>query len=149
MSILQWLETPVVIVGAKAGEKSNWMTAAWVTHVSFKPPLLAVSIGPERYTHSMIKASRAFSISVLREGQEDVAKDLGFRSGAREDKLKGYKVTTAKTGAPILEDAGAYYDCRVVGQHTAGDHTLFIGEVVGEKLLDGGPFLPFKSDEYF
>lgn len=149
MGILQWLETPVVAVGAAAEGRKNAMTAAWVTQVSFSPSLLAVSVAPERYTHSLIEAAGAFSVSVLREDQEDVAKDLGSRSGARGDKLKGYKIGTRKTGAPILEEAGAYYDCRVVAKHKVGDHTLFVGEVVDQGSLRGGPFLPFKSDRFF
>lgn len=148
-TLLDWLETPVTIITAAHGGRTNGMTAAWVTQVSFSPTLLVVSIAPERFTHGLIVDARSFAVNVLRQGQESIAKDLGTRSGQNGEKLSAYKLRTSKTGSPLLLDAGAYYDCRLVKETAAGDHTLFIGEVVDSGLLQGGPFLPFKTKEYF
>ncbi len=148
-SILSHLETPVAIVTARAGEREGGMTAAWITQVSFTPPLLAVSIAPERFTHKLIEESGAFAVNLLRAGQESIAKDLGFRSGRAGGKLAAYELLPGKTGSPLLSDAGAYYDCRVVDRVTTGDHTLFVGEVVAEGVLKGGPYLPFVASVYF
>jgi len=148
-AVLDCLETPVTIITAAHGGQSNGMTAAWVTQVSFSPTLLVVSIAPERFTHNLIVCAKAFAVNVLRQGQESIAKDLGTRSGQGGDKLAAYKLRSSSTGSPLLLDAGAFYDCRLVKETTAGDHTLFIGEVVDAGILQGGPFLPFKTKEYF
>lgn len=147
--LLEFLENPVVVVAASHGGVRNGMTAAWVTQVSLQPRLVAVAIAPTRFTHRLVEGSGAFALSVLRRYQADVARDLGRRSGADgPDKLRGFTLGVRETGSPILEDAGAFVDCRVVARHVTGDHTLFVGEVVASGLLAGGPFLPFTLDLY-
>lgn len=148
-AILEWLETPVVIVSGAHADKQNGMTAAWLTQVSFSPCLLAVAIAPARYTHELIEKSKIFAVSVLREGQEGVAKALGYASGRKKNKLAGVSIQVLDSGLPVLTDSGAYYECRLVHSYPAGDHTLFIGEVTGQGKLKGGPFLPFRAGEYF
>lgn len=147
-AMLENLETPVVIVGVKSAGVQNGMTAAWITQVSYEPCLVAVAIAPLRYTHSLIKASQAFALSILKRGQEDIARDLGHRSGAAGPKLDKLPLISRVTGSPILADAGAYIDCRLLEARKTGDHTLIIGEVVDQGVLAGGPYLPFTMSLY-
>ena len=55
---------------------------------------------------------------------------------ARADKLAGTEWTTDRTGLPLLPETLAWFECRVVGEHSAGDHVLVLGKVVNGKLLD-------------
>ncbi len=140
----------VFVVTSKADNKINGMTAAWVSQVSFRPRLLAVSIAPQRYTYKLIKKSGIFCLNVLGQGQEALAKHFGFKSGRDVDKFKGIGIFSAFNGSPVLKDAVAYFECRVVATCETGDHVLFIGELIDHRLLkEDVPPLIFKWEDYF
>jgi len=120
----------VYVVGAKHGGRANALTCAWVTRVSFSPPLVAVSVGKTRFTHDMIKGSGAFSVNVLAEDQVELARHFGLKSGREVDKFAEVPYKEGITGSPILEGVAAWLDCKLVYAYEAGDHTIFVGEVV-------------------
>jgi flavin reductase (DIM6/NTAB) family NADH-FMN oxidoreductase RutF len=140
----------VYVITTKTKEKINGMTAAWVSKVSFQPSLLMVSIAPTRYTHGLIKESGYFAVNVLAEGQQDLAKHFGFKSGRKHDKFKDLSYFDAPNGSPVLDQALSYLECKVTDIFTAGDHTLFIGEVLTAKILreDKKPLI-FHHGDYF
>lgn len=138
----------VFVVTTKEGDRLNGMTAAWVTRVSFNPPLVAVSIGKTRYSHGMVERSGVFALNILSEEQVALGKHFGFKSGRKTDKLKDIAHNTAKTGSPILEDIAGYLDCRVAGSCDAGDHTIFIGEVIDSGTY-GKPPLLYRHEDFF
>ncbi len=144
------IPTGVYIITVRSGERINGMTAAWVTQVSFKPKLVVVSIAPARYTHSLIQEAGFFCINTLSKDHVELAKRFGFVSGRKEDKFKGINYTNALKGSPILEGASAYVECEVVSSVDAGDHTLFIGQVVDAAILkeDAEPLI-FKWKDFF
>ncbi len=140
----------VYIVTVRTQDKINGMTAAWVSQVSFNPLLLMVSIGPARFTHDLIKESGYFAINSLAEDQKDLAKFFGFKSGKKVDKFSNIPYFNASNGSPILDGALAFFECRLVNTFKAGDHTLFIGEVIESKLLKHDKkALIFNWDDYF
>ena len=140
----------VYIVTTRTKGKVNGMTAAWISQVSMNPVLLMVSIAPARYTHGMIKESGYFAINVLSDGQEGLAQSFGFKSGRKFDKFQNVPYFDAPNGSPVLKDAMAFFECKLVDAFTAGDHSLFIGHVVEAKLLqsDQEPLI-FHWDDYF
>jgi flavin reductase (DIM6/NTAB) family NADH-FMN oxidoreductase RutF len=140
----------VYIVTTRTKERINGMTAAWISQVSMNPVLLMVSIAPARYTHGLIKESGYFAINVLSDGQEGLAQSFGFRSGRKHDKFQNIPFFDAPNGSPILQDAMAFFECKLINDFSAGDHSLFIGHVVEAKLLksDQEPLI-FRWDDYF
>jgi len=139
----------VYIITARDGERINGMTAAWVSQVSFRPLLVMVSIAPERYTFELIDRSGYFAVNALHVNQIEIARGFGFRSGRKADKFEGVAHQAAPNGSPILSEANAWLECRVVDRHRAGDHTLFIGEVVAGEVLKDKDILPFRWGDYF
>jgi flavin reductase (DIM6/NTAB) family NADH-FMN oxidoreductase RutF len=137
------------IITANSGGKANGMTACWATQVSFSPLLMMVSIGPNKYTNELIKQSGYFAINVLSSGQTKEAKHFGFQSGRAVDKLKDFAYSNAPQGSPILDIAMAYCECKLKDIFPAGDHELFVGEVVNAKLIKEVDPLLFVWDEYF
>ncbi len=123
----------VTVVSTKLNNRVNALTVAWVSRVSYAPPLLMVSIGKTRHSHDMIKESGVFAVNVLGSESKETAKHFGLKSGKKIDKFEGIEYDTKVTGSPILKDCVAWMDCRVVSHHDAGSHTVFIGEI-----LDGG-----------
>lgn len=140
----------VYVVTVRTKEKINGMTAAWVSQISLNPLMLMVSIAPARHTHNLIKESGFFVINALTEDQKDLARHFGFRSGRKVDKFEGLSYFDAPKGSPVLEGALAYFECKSMDTFKAGDHTLFIGEVVTAKLLrDNKKPLIFHWEDYF
>ena len=126
----------VYVVGVVDGTRRNAFTAAWVMQTSFDPLLLALSINQEHASYPVLKAGGGFTVNLLKRGQQDLARRFGTRSGRDEDKLAGIRWRPGRTGAPILEDALAYFDCELRGGVAAGDHELVLGRVIDGKVLD-------------
>ena len=133
-ALFQRLTQGVYVVGVAHGAVRNAFTAAWVMQVSFDPLLLTLSINPHHSSYRLLKEGRAFSVNVLKKGQLDLAEHYG--QPARADKLVGTEWTTDRTGLPLLREALAWFECRLVGEHPAGDHRLVLGKVIGGKLVD-------------
>ena len=125
----------VYVVGAAHREQRDAFTAAWVMQVSFEPLLLALSINPAHASFPLLRESGAFTVNVLQQGQLELARQFGTRSGRDVDKLADVQWHPAPSGAPILDDALAYFDCEVTARHESGDHELVVGRVVGGRVL--------------
>ena len=126
----------VYVIGVAHDTRRDAFTAAWVVQASFDPLLLAVSVNPGNASYPLLHASRGFTVCVLKRGQLDLARHFGTRSGRDGDKLSGIRWQPAASGAPVLDDALAYFDCRLTGSLPAGDHELVLGRVVGGAILD-------------
>jgi len=140
----------VYVVTTRLEDVVNGMTASWVSQVSLKPLLVMVSIAPSRYSHRLIQESGIFAVNVLDSTQADLGKRFGYKSGRQVDKFAGLEWTTATTGAPILPQAYAYLDLKLKDTCTAGDHTLFLGEVVAAKIQHPqAKSLVFNKSDFF
>ena len=133
-ALFQRLTQGLYVVGVAHGELRNAFTAAWVMQVSFDPLLLALSICPQHSSYRLLKQGEAFSVNVLKKGQLDLAKHFGQSGGT--DKLAGVDWAETPSGLPLLGEALAWFECRVMGEYPAGDHVLVTGQVIGGKLLD-------------
>ena len=121
------------VIGARDGDKINFMAAAWHTGVSHSPPLYLVSIAPKRHTHDMIIETGEFTCNFLPLDQLKIIHGCGIVSGADLDKVDKLEIPLEESTivkCPTIESAYAAYECRVVHRYPAGDHTLFVGEVV-------------------
>ncbi len=146
-AVMRHWTTGVVIVAARDGAQAHGMTVNAFTSVSLEPPLVLVCIERAVRTHALIERSRAFAISILREGQQAISNRFAGRETENGNRFAGLKTFTAVTGAPILVDNIGYLDCAVVAAHPAGTHTIFIAEVVAAKTPGPGkPLLYFDRD---
>jgi flavin reductase (DIM6/NTAB) family NADH-FMN oxidoreductase RutF len=130
------LTNGLYVVGVAHGDKRDAFTAAWITHVSFDPLLLVLSINPTHASYPILTAAGLFTVSILRRGQLELARHFGTQSGRAVDKLAGQRWQAALGGAPVLLDAAAYLECRVTARHTAGDHELVVAQVVDGRVFD-------------
>lgn len=119
-----------VLTAEAADGRVSAATVNWVTQTSFEPPLLAVGVKVDSAGHGLIKDTGHFALSVLGKGQQNQAFAF-FKPTRREgDQIGGHDFRRGSTGAPILEAAPAWVECRLVGTVEKGDHSLFVGEVV-------------------
>lgn len=131
---------PTILITSKLGEKTNIMTAAWQMPVSFKPMLVAVSIGHERFSHKLILESHEFVINIPHLGMIKEVLYCGTHSGRDIDKFKVCKLTplkAQKVAAPLIKECIGNIECKLYAYHKAGDHTIFIGEVVAASVREG------------
>jgi flavin reductase (DIM6/NTAB) family NADH-FMN oxidoreductase RutF len=135
LELFRRLTNGLYVVGVAHGDQRNAFTAAWITQVSFDPLLLVLSINPTHASYPILTAAGVFSVSILRRGQLELARHFGTQSGRAVDKLAGQRWQPALAGAPVLLDAGAYLECRVISRHAAGDHQLVLAQVVGGRVL--------------
>lgn len=122
------------------------MTANSVTSVSLDPLSLLVCVNREAITHRVLSASAIFCVNVLNEEQEALARACA-RPDTPEAGLEGVRYRVGLTGAPILEEALAYVDCRVATAFDFGTHTIFIGQAVDMGSAEGRPLL-FYGGKY-
>ncbi|MGR9085473.1 MAG: flavin reductase family protein [Gammaproteobacteria bacterium] len=125
----------VYVIGVSDGERRNAFTAAWVMQVSFDPLLLAISINPNNYSYQLLTKGGICSVNVLGQDQYAVAEHFGR---SVKDKMAGFQWQTAATGAPILSDSLAYFDCEVSRYCDAGDHQIVVCKVVAAAELSSG-----------
>jgi flavin reductase (DIM6/NTAB) family NADH-FMN oxidoreductase RutF len=134
-ALFHQLTLGVYVVGVADAGRRDGFTAAWVMQVSFDPLLLALSINPEHASYPLLLGGGGFAVSVLKQGQVELARRFGTQSGRDHDKLAGLKWRPGRTGAPILEDALAYFDCELTGSMRSGDHQLVLGRVIDGRIL--------------
>jgi len=128
-----------VIVTASARGRDDAMTAAWHSSISFKPPLYGIAISPKRFTYQLITESREFGVNFIPSGKASLAASIGGTSGQQMDKFERFNIETErplKTTAPILEDAYAAYECKLVDSKPYGDHIWIVGEIVAVHFLE-------------
>src|SRR5215210_6242344 len=135
-ALFRRLSLGVYVVGVAHGEERNAFTAAWLMQASFDPLLLALSLNPQNASAPLVHACGAFTVSVLKRGQLELARRFGTRSGRGQDKLAGVRWHPGRSGAPVLSEALAYFDCELTESFPAGDHELVVGQVVGGRILD-------------
>lgn len=124
----------VYVIGVAGNGQRNAFTAAWVMQVSFDPLMLALSINSRHSSYALLKAGGGFTVNVLRRGQEERASHFGQPAAANKLATGGWR--EAACGAPILDDALAWFECELAGECPAGDHVIVIGRVVDGVLLD-------------
>lgn len=138
LELFRSLTNGVYVVGVAHGSERNAFTAAWITQVSFDPLLLALSVDPANASYPLLTGGGTFVVNVLRQGQLELARHFGTQSGRTVDKLAGQRWEPGLGGSPILLDAAACLDCRVVSSHAAGDHAIVVAEAVGGRVLASG-----------
>lgn len=113
--------------------KANIMTLTWIMPVSIDPPLLAISVSPERYTHQLIQETGEFVVNIPTIEILDAVILCGTVSGRTHDKFTMSKLTpmrAKKVKPPIIGECIAHLECKLQDRIPMGDHTMFIGKII-------------------
>lgn len=140
MSLFELLEEvphPLAIVTAGKHDepgRRGGMTAAWLSRVSYEPPLLAVSVAPTRHTYALVREFGAFAVNIVSRSLVEAAMGVfGSVSGWHVDKFVRSRivpVSARRVVAPVIPNAALVAECRYVTEFRVGDHVLIVGEVV-------------------
>lgn len=135
---------PAVLITSRNKEgKDNVFTVAWIGTVCTKPPMLSISVRPERLSYEYIKESMEFTVNLPGKDLVKKVDFCGVRSGRTVDKIKemGFVMKEGKeVSSPYIDDCPVSIECKVKQIIPLGTHDLFIAEVVSshvnEDLMD-------------
>tara|TARA_R110002167_G_scaffold60368_4_gene170580 strand:+ start:255 stop:755 length:501 start_codon:yes stop_codon:yes gene_type:complete len=127
---LRMIPYGIYVMTAEHGGETAAATVNWVTQTAFSPPLVVVGVKQDSGAYAVAKNAGHFALNMLGKGQQGAA--FGFFKPAERDgnSLNGEPIRAGSTGAPILLNAPASVECKLVEIVERGDHHIFIGEVV-------------------
>ena len=142
--LLGSLSTAVTVATSRAqDDRLVGMTASSVTSASIDPPLVLVCVGKDARLHDALDGGAGFALSILTNQQEQVS--LRFASRL-DDPFDGVAYSLDPEGIPLLNGALAHIRCAPWGTFEAGDHTVFVGLVLGGSASDGTPLVRYRSN---
>ncbi|CUM88820.1 flavin reductase family protein [Blautia hydrogenotrophica] len=154
----------VMVTVADSEGKDNIITVAWAGTVCTNPPMVSISVRPERFSYAMLRQTGEFVINLTTEKLAYATDYCGVKSGRDVDKFEKLKLTREKADfvkAPMIAESPVSIECRVAKVEELGSHHLFLAEVVAvhadeEYLDETGKFqwnktrpLAYSHGEYF
>ena len=144
--VLEELWAPIVALTARDGPRAGGLIASTAVAAALAPelPRVVVQLSKANLTHDLALRSGAFAVHLLPAAPDpalrrslELFRTLGLRSGRDGDKLAGVAFRTGRTGAPILEDALAWAEARIVGTLDGGGSTIVLADVVAGERRQG------------
>lgn len=132
LALRRW-PSGVTVLTFPAAEGPHGMTASAFCSVSVAPPQILVVVDRRWRSHDLIAAAGFFCVNILAQDQAEVS-DIFAGRVQREDRFADLSVDVGPSGAPRLLEARAWLDCRLVAAHEAGDHSIFVGQVLDSGL---------------
>ena len=129
-SLFQRLTRGVYVIGVAHDARCELFAAASVMLASHRPLMLAVGVNPRHASYSLARAGRMFAVSVIKQPPRDLARRVGTQSLRDPGKLEGISWHRGPCGAPIVDDATAYFECEMSAVMPAGDHEIMVGRVL-------------------
>lgn len=131
---------PAVMVSVADKEgNANILTVAWAGTICTNPPMLSISVRPERYSYHMIKETNEFVVNLTTKDLVKETDFCGVRSGRDVDKYKELGLTKSKmehVSAPGIAESPVNIECKVRKIEELGSHHMFIADVVGVVVDD-------------
>ncbi len=125
---------PAVMVSCADEEgNSNIITVAWTGTVCTNPPMVYISVRPERHSYDMIRKTGEFVINLTTKDLAYATDFCGVRSGRDVDKFAEMKLTKEKASvvaAPMIGESPVNVECKVTEVKELGSHHMFLAEVV-------------------
>jgi flavin reductase (DIM6/NTAB) family NADH-FMN oxidoreductase RutF len=128
----------VAILTTQQGGEKGAMLASWFQQVSFDPPMVVIAMKQGRAAEAVLRSSEKFVLNILHTNQKDMMSHFGKGFNPGEDPFAGVETKNGKTGIPILKNSLCFLECQVRHIHVAGDHNLFMGEVIEAGMEEEG-----------
>ena len=124
---------PAVMVSCGDMKSSNIITVAWTGIINTNPPIVYISVRPERYSYNLIKENKEFVINLTTEKLAYTTDWCGVRSGKKFDKFKEMNLHKEKANfvkCPMIKESPVSVECRVIEERDYGSHTQFVAQVL-------------------
>lgn len=143
---------PVVLVTSRNSEgKENVFTVAWTGTICTKPPMLSISIRPERLSYEYIKETMEFTVNLPTRKLTRETDYCGVRSGRTNNKIEEMKFTMiegTEVKSSYIDECPVNIECKVKNIIPLGTHELFLAEVlcshIDSRLLDENEKIHFE-----
>jgi flavin reductase len=141
--------TGVNVITTRGEDHAYGMTASAFSSVSLDPPLILICIGTSATGTEVVRQNGVFAVNILSAEQEPLSRYFASKDRPRgRDAFRSVPHRGEVTGCPILEGAAGFLDCSVHAEHEAGDHLIFIGEVLALGVDPDARPLLFHGGQY-
>ena len=138
-TVLRMFTYGLYAVSVRNGDQRNAFTVNWIAQASFEPPMVMVAVENDGRSLPMLRAAGVFAVNVYASGQRELAGHFGRRSKTHPNKMDGIAYEDGVTGAPLLAETIGHLECAIRAEAPAGDHTVFVGEVVEARVRREAP----------
>ena len=133
---------PAVMVScANAAGEKDIVTVAWAGTVCTNPPMLSISLRPERHSYHIIRESGEFVVNLVTSRLQRACDWCGVRSGRDYDKWAECRLTAEPAAklelAPAIAESPVNIECRVCDVLELGSHHLFLADVIAVQVEEG------------
>lgn len=143
--MMRQVPSPVTIVTAAVYGEMRGITIGSFTSVSLNPPLISFNVAQQARMHPLLLQARHFAVHILKAGQVALSQRFAEPGLSSAEQFEGLAYQRRPEGTPVLEGVLAVLYCRPYRIVEAGDHTIFVGEVIEvEALADGLPLLYYN-----
>jgi flavin reductase (DIM6/NTAB) family NADH-FMN oxidoreductase RutF len=147
--VLGTFATGVTVITTGGTDEPYGMTANAFSSLSLDPPLVLVCVMSGTAGSESITRNGVFAVNILSADQEALSRYFASRDRPRgEAAFREVSHRKGATGAPIIDGTAGHLDCRLTASHEAGDHIIFIGEVLGLDASDDATPLLFHGGQY-
>lgn len=149
-TVLGSFATGVTVITSRGDDGEGFgMTANAFSSLSLDPPLVLICVISGTSGAEVIQRNEVFAVNILASHQEPISRYFSWKDRARgTDAFGEIPHHVVATGCPLLKGAAAYLDCRLVDTHEAGDHVIFIGEVLAVGVDSTAEPLLFHGGSY-
>lgn len=129
-SCLRPLLHTIVTCKGKDG-KQNAIPVYYCSNCGYEPPMITISINPERFSHHLIKESGVFVLNLPTTENKEMFDYFQNTTGKKVNKLANYALTKADLiDCPMLDACPINIECKIVNSVKTGSHETFIAEVL-------------------
>jgi flavin reductase (DIM6/NTAB) family NADH-FMN oxidoreductase RutF len=146
-SALGRVASGLYVLTIKRDRIETGMLASWVQQCSFQPPRISMALNPDRPMATLLSRQSLFTLNILESDQADMIVHFGRGFPLEDDAFQKLEVERGGPGGPVLSEALAVLECRVVDRFSAGDHDIFVAEIVSGRVLgDGQPMVHIRKN---
>ena len=131
-----------VVTVLDSDKRPAGITVSAFSSVSLEPPLVLACIDKRASVHDYFTEGSHFAVNILGQEQEHISRRFASKE---QDRFDGAGYREGVSGAPLLEGALAYIECRVVHIYPGGDHTIVVGEVESTSVADNKPLAYYRG----
>lgn len=145
--VLGRVPSGLFVLTAGSGATETGLLASWVQQCSFDPPRVSVAVKAGRDVAALLGDGLPFALNILSEGQKGLLSHFARGFSAGEPAFVGLLTERPEGEAVVLKEALGCLFCRAAGRFPAGDHDIFLGDVVGGVLLapDARPYIHVRK----
>lgn len=145
-AVMRHVPSPVTVVTFAGPDGAKGVTIGSFTSVSLEPPLISFNVMLESSMHDVLLKADHYAVQILREEQADLGERFSIPEQTSEQQFADVKHRLDEDGIPLIDNVLATLRCRTFNAVPAGDHTLFIGEVLDVvNSSEGKPLLYYQQ----